>query len=796
MALRKFIPDLDLYDPDDEEGWIGTWEHDDGSSLYGLGDPEDGRALLAANDAEGPEPGAPNPNQAALDANQPQADFQSPYQQQRGPMSPAAAPAAPAAAPVPAPAAAVVPRAGWEDDVPPQVASALRDQATAANLNPDILAAIIKHESGWNPASVNKDTGKHGGLIQFDRDATWPGVAKAAGRPDVSFEQALGMSAEEQIPFVVAYYKDKGLTPESTAGDYYKRTFMPGFAQEGDDFVLGEKDSKESIGNLNKGKVWEQNQGLDLNKDGRITNGEVRQVGDNKYAAQGAAGARPGMPGPGGAQLPAAAMGSQFPSTMNGLPASQIQMNGVPLTPEQIRQQQQGITQRFATTAQAHQQAQDARLQGRQEAMTYVQQLAEQEKADALGAIAKKQEIRNQAAAKVQQIVGEPIQKIDPKRVISNMSTGQKVMGAIAVLLSAIGQAANSMIGVGGGNTALQVLDRAIESDIQSQKDALDRGERSQSNRLAYWRQVLGDADAAVEARRAELKHAAGMMIQAKAMGQDIADIKAQGMEYGAQLFAQGQAEMDKLIERENQRMTIQYETPKGPAPGGADKLLENLRAMKEIEQELKMSGASDAQIDAVFRANGLARLGGETVPQATRRTENETSQRIAREGAEAKADEETSKELQPVNEAEDMWRRALKQLDDLEGHALVGKRYKPGGFIEGTTSTWPGFPSMDEQNAFDQAITAATNAQIAALGRASDSDEDRIKHETIGGGDVQSYRRGILNQLDKLQKRRTMLSSRREGSAERVSDREEEEREKMRPVTGKVYIPGAGPMR
>ncbi len=385
MALSKFTPDLDLYDPEDEEGWVGTWEHDDGSSMYGQGDPEMGRELLAANDAEPVdfEPDAPRlaataPAPEVLDAGAPRKPFVSPYQQEGAVPAPEPISAAPTRAPAPAapaPAAAVTPRAGWEDDVPPQVASALRDQASAAGLNPDILAAIIKHESGWDPSNVNKSTGKHGGLIQFERDKTWPDVAKAAGHPEVTWEQALGMSAEQQIPFVVAYYKDKGLAPESTAGDYYKRTFMPAFAQEGDEFVLGEKGSNETRGGLNMGKVYEQNAGsLDLNKDGKITNGEVRQVGDTKYAAQGRAGA--GAPGLRGA-APSALGG--VPSTMGGMPASQIQVQGTPLSPDQLRQQQSSIASRYGVQAQAHQQAMDERLRGRQEAMAYVQQTAEQQ---------------------------------------------------------------------------------------------------------------------------------------------------------------------------------------------------------------------------------------------------------------------------------------------------------------------------------------------------------------------------------------------------------------------------------
>jgi hypothetical protein len=202
MALRKFTPDPDLFDPEDPEGWYGTWEHDDGSTLYGQGTEDIGRPLLDQQE---------DPRIAANDATEPNPDDARRYAEELGitdpivpqeqkldagaPLQPKpVAPAPTAAAPV-NPAAPPADGSTWDDDIPPQVAGSLRQQAAAAGLSPDALAAVIKHESGWNPSVGSQgDAGKdvHAGLIQFSRNL-WPGVAAAAGRPDVSFEEMRGM---------------------------------------------------------------------------------------------------------------------------------------------------------------------------------------------------------------------------------------------------------------------------------------------------------------------------------------------------------------------------------------------------------------------------------------------------------------------------------------------------------------------------------------------------------------------------------------------------------------------------
>lgn len=775
MALRKFTPDPDLFDPEDDEAWYGTWEHDDGSSLYGQGDPEMGRELLAANDAQ-PAPASPYGQQNMSHAPREVLDAGMVHAPPRG-LDPALEAESIGQPPpmIARPPEAPEPSPDWANDIPPAVAMALEQHAGDAGLNPQSVAAIIKHESGWNPAAVNSKTGKHAGLIQFSQDG-WGEVAKAAGQPDVTWEEMRNMSAEEQLPFVVAYYKGKGLKPESTTADYAMRTFMPAYANEGDDFVLGEQGSQQMLGDVRSGKVFEQNQALDLNKDGKITKGEVGEA----YAGQGA------RPGTAPAAVGGLAPRGTMPSSMGGLPMAEVQQSGIPLTPEQMAQRQSDVGQRYAAVAGMQQQAIQERIRGREEVQAEWQNAYQQQGQDAQAEQAKQAAIAAEAAQKIDQEVNQPIQRVDPKRYITEMSTGAAVLGAIGVVLAGLGQAKAMSMGMNpGANSGIEALSKAIDQDVQLQKEEIQQGRERSSNRIAHWSRILGNAEQGERAARAEAKQAAAGLLQAKAMKSDIAEIKAGGLQQAAALFAQGQQEIQAITDAERKNLTVRYATP--PPRAGVDPVkaaLEREQNAKILRQELILDGKTPEQADAALAAAGLPIARGETVDQNT-----------ARKGVEAKADEETSKELQPVAEAETMWRKALAEVKKLEDMPLTTKRgTKPGGFIEGMLSTVPGYPNIDQQNAFDQALTAASNAQIAALGRASDSDEDRIKHETLGGGDLASVRRGIQNQLEKLEERRRYLNARREGAADRVEQRQQADQ--MPTVTGKVYIPGQGPRR
>lgn len=689
MALRKFTPDPDLFDPEDPEAWYGTWEHDDGSSLYGQGDPDIGQQLMAQQQAQPDQrlaQNAPEPSDFRMDApptglapppsiaRPPEQSFEtalSPSEEQqfqswkkqyapqdsgadydlRGAFKAGVAPDAASghwpdtfkkpnhptfsvesqyasAAPdkagswngdqyVPAGAGG----ADWADDVPPQVSTALAQHATEAGLDPARLAAVIKHESGWDPSKgSNGDAGQdvHAGLIQFSRKL-WPGVAEAAGRPDVSFEEMRAMSAEEQVPFVVAYYKGKGLTPESSEGDYRLATYKPAHLGEGDDFVLDDAASDKGIpvkpenARLDKNgdgiiNSYEQNAGLDKNGDGKITAGEVRG------GPGGAAGAAPALRGMGGAP------GMQIPGQAGGLPLAEVQMQGPPLSPADIAAKQQNVQGRYAALAQAQQEAQNQRLAGREEVMQQWTQAYQQQETDATAEQAKQQQIAQEATAKIDREVNQPIQRVNPTRYLSNLSTGGAILGAIGVALAGLGQAYGMTLGMNpGSNSGMDALNKAIDQDIQLQKDEIAQGREQSQSRIAHWTRTLGNAEQGERAARAEAKQAAGGLLQAKAMASDNAEIRAKGMEQAATLFAQGQQELQGIADIEKQKLTARYATPPPRAAGAnpAENALKTIEAAKAVKQELELSGKSPEEVDATMRAMGLPVIAGPSRQQA-----------------------------------------------------------------------------------------------------------------------------------------------------------------------------------
>lgn len=124
------------------------------------------------------------------------------------------------------------------------------------------LLAIMKQESGVNPKAQNKMSGATG-LIQF-----MPDTARRLG---TSTEELLQMDAVEQLDYVYKYFKMTGVG-SGTLGDLYMAVFMPKYVGSSDDTILGKQGASGFTG-----KVYDQNKGLDRNKDGTITVADVKQ---------------------------------------------------------------------------------------------------------------------------------------------------------------------------------------------------------------------------------------------------------------------------------------------------------------------------------------------------------------------------------------------------------------------------------------------------------------------------------------------------------------------------------------
>lgn len=130
------------------------------------------------------------------------------------------------------------------------------------------LLAVMKQESGVNPAAQNKQGGASG-LIQF-----MPDTARLLG---TTTDEIRKMDGVQQLDYVYKYYKMTGVG-DGSVGDLYLATFMPKFIGYPDHFVLGQLGGGKVPGtNLSSDLVYKQNKGLDRNGDGKITIGDIKQ---------------------------------------------------------------------------------------------------------------------------------------------------------------------------------------------------------------------------------------------------------------------------------------------------------------------------------------------------------------------------------------------------------------------------------------------------------------------------------------------------------------------------------------
>jgi hypothetical protein len=170
----------------------------------------------------------------------------------------------------------------WLSQHGSDVGARLEELSLAHGWDANAIAAVIKIESGGNPKAVNKLSGASG-LIQF-----MPSTAKTLG---TTVEALRTMTALEQLDFVERYYENAlgGATP-SEPGDYYVAVFMPAYIGRPSSDVIATKGEK----------VYDQNAGLDADKNGELTVGDVRTIFRRTYDSAATRG--PWVPG--AAQVP------------------------------------------------------------------------------------------------------------------------------------------------------------------------------------------------------------------------------------------------------------------------------------------------------------------------------------------------------------------------------------------------------------------------------------------------------------------------------------------------------------
>lgn len=129
----------------------------------------------------------------------------------------------------------------------------------------DYLIACMAFESNLNPKAVNKYSGAVG-LIQF-----MPSICKAYGTTTM---EMLGRSFVGQIPYVKKHFQPY-YKRTKTLSDMYMAIFMPSFIGKPEEAVIFDKATKPIS--------YNQNKGLDINKDGKITKLEASLMVLKRY---------------------------------------------------------------------------------------------------------------------------------------------------------------------------------------------------------------------------------------------------------------------------------------------------------------------------------------------------------------------------------------------------------------------------------------------------------------------------------------------------------------------------------
>ena len=130
----------------------------------------------------------------------------------------------------------------------------------------DYLYAVMGFETGgtFSP-SIQNPKSKATGLIQFTSS-----TAKGLG---TTTDKLAKMTRAEQLEYVDKHFSNKNITGGSLS-DLYMSVLFPAAVGESDDFVLfGSGATRSGYGAGSK--AYEQNKGLDINKDGSVTKAEA-----------------------------------------------------------------------------------------------------------------------------------------------------------------------------------------------------------------------------------------------------------------------------------------------------------------------------------------------------------------------------------------------------------------------------------------------------------------------------------------------------------------------------------------
>jgi hypothetical protein len=163
--------------------------------------------------------------------------------------------------------------------------------------------------------------------------------------------------------------------------------------------------------------------------------------------------------------------------------------------------------------------------------------------------------------------------KVDPNRMYGNLSTGNKIASSVALFLGAFGAGAS-----GGPNLAMDVLNKAIDRDIDAQKANIDTKKNAIDLKRGAYQDLLqltGNADAARKAEEIRLSNVALKQLEViKEMSKN--PQAALQAEKGIEAIRLQQAE--KMAELQKMSVTDATSTVVGQKPlvAAAPKPLEN----------------------------------------------------------------------------------------------------------------------------------------------------------------------------------------------------------------------------
>lgn len=419
--------------------------------------------------------------------------------------------------------------------------------------------------------------------------------------------------------------------------------------------MYGQGDRAEAL------KLWQPQQQPDL----RTAEPAMPEMGTPEVPGSEALSAN--MPRPDVAPTPIApsetrapAPAARPPAIPRGLQPDAAEVRGQPLSPEEIQQRQQGVYDQTMAQVAGVQNAAAERQRGREEALQAVEQHTEQFKADQQAQLDLATRTKAEAQQNVQQAMAT---QLDPGRAIKQMSTGDMVLGAVALMVGGLGQTLQQRGGnARAENMALTAMQKAIDDDIEEQK-------KDKQSRIAHWTRVFHDSEMGEKAARAELWNAAGKLTEFKAnTAAQNADIQAQMMQQSGEMIARGQAEAQGIVDKENERLTIRYAPPPRQAVGNAlEQFQKQLAARKAYED----AGASPEQLAVFDKAMGIPSPAGESVRQQKTREDAEAVKRKEAELSEGEG------------KAEAAWQtlRQLASVAGLKPDPKTGEYVVPEGF-------------------------------------------------------------------------------------------------------------------